>query len=254
MSNNQGMTVTIFPTHVRVPNGLGAFKNVSLQDFTNEISRVQAGQEQQQAPKLSFRLPNEAVSVRYNQHELEILMYFEEAKREIRYGNRKYTIPFPATVIKVTLKSNGKGGWTVEGVKWLCTDYKEDEVPNLSNWEFINRNYNNHLWTLPFPNQYGDGGMCTGANSYRSLYQYDLRGLNELFYTILVASPFNNDLWGYGNRGVRMEGNGPGDWFNQLSRLDKYPWHLMPGYPQNGQTPVTQTEAPEEEDEDDEEE
>jgi hypothetical protein len=251
MSNNQGLQVTIFPTHARVPNGLGAFKNVALQDFFNEISRVAAGQEQQTAPKLAFRLPNEALSVRYNQHELELLMYFEEAKREVRYGNGRYTIPFPATVIYVQLKTNGKGGWTVERVKWLCTDYKVDEVPNIANWDFTPRNFNNHLWTLPFPNQYGDGGMCTGANSYRSLYNYDLRGLNELFHTILVASPFNNDLWGNGARGVRMEGNGAGDWFRQLSRLDKFPWHLMSGYPQ----PTTvNAAAADEEDEDDEEE
>lgn len=237
-----GLQVTIFENHVRVPNGLGSFKNVSLQDFQKEIARVAAGMEQDGQPKQAFRLPNEAVCVRYNQHELDVLMYFPESKQTVTYDNKKYDIPFPATVILVKLKSNGKGGWTVESVLWLCTDYKIDEVPNLDNWEFSPRRYQNHLWILPFPNQYGNGGMCVGANSYRSLYNHDLRGLNELYYTILVASPFNNDLW-HNAGNVINDPPHPRTWFNQLSRLEAFPWGRMRDYP--NQTPV---EVEEEED------
>lgn len=232
MSNEQGMVVTIFPTHVRVPNGLGAYKNVSLQDFYSEIARVAAGTEQAGKPKQSFRLPNETLSVRYNEHELELLMYFPESKQNIRHGSSKFTVPFPNTVIHVNLKSNGKGGWAVEGVKWFCTDYSMDEVPNIDKWDFTPRQYQNHLWVLPLPNQYGNGGMCVGSNSYRSLYTHDLRGLNELYYHILIASPFNNDLWHRGVNGLRFDGNGAAAWFRFLSTLEAFPYNRLGGYPQ----------------------
>lgn len=233
--SNEGIQITLFETHARVPNGMGSFKNVSLQDLHQEIGRVCAGAEQNSQPKQSFRLPNEAVSVRYNQHELDVLMYFEEAKREVTYGDRKYTIPFPATVVLVRLKSNDKGGWAVEAVRWLCTDYKEDEIPNLSEWEFTPRGYSNHLWCLPFPNQYGEGNMCVGRNSYRSLYTHDLRGLNELYYHILIASPFNDDLWHNAVRILDYSGNSPRGWFKMLSEQEAFPYYKLSGYPQPAQ-------------------
>jgi hypothetical protein len=233
MSNNsQGLEVTIFPTHVRVPNGMGSFKTISLHDFYQEIGRVAAGANPDSQPKQSFRLPNEAVSVRYNKNELDVLMYFPEEKREVRYGSSTYTIPFPNTVILVSLKSNGKNGWTVERVKWLCTDYTMDEVPNIADWNFTPAQWSNHLWVLPFPNQYGDGGMCVGRNSYRSLYTHDLRGLNELFHHILIASPFNDDLWHRGVSGLRYDGSSPRGWFKILSDLETFPYNRLGGYPQ----------------------
>lgn len=252
MSNEQGLQVTIFATHVRVPNGMGSYKNVSLHDFHKEISRVAAGNEQESQPKQGFRLPNEAVSVRYNQHELEILMYFPEAMREVRHGNSKFTIPFPNTVVLVPMKSNGKGGWTVERVKWLCTDYTMDEVPNIADWDFTPRQFANHLWVLPLPNQYGDGGMCVGSNSYRSLYTHDLRGLNELYYHILIASPFNNDLWHRGVNGLRFEGDAKG-WFRALAEMTAFPYNRLGGYPQQPtaeETADDENYALEEDDED----
>lgn len=228
-----GIQVTIFNSHVRVPNGIGSYKNITLQDFHQEIGRVVAGSDQVETPKVALRLPNECVAVRFNQHEVELLMYFEEAKRPIRYREDKpREIPFPATVIRVFLKSNGKGGWTVEQVKWLCTDYKEDEVPGLDGkWsDFRPAAMVNHLWTLPFPNQYGDGAMCVGRNSYRSLYSTnDLRGLNELYYHILIASPFNDDLWPRG--GVLKNPKNVRPWLTELSKLETFPWHTMVGQP-----------------------
>lgn len=245
-----GTQVTIFTTHVRVPNGMGSFKNVTLQDFYAELGRVLAGQDQQETPKIALRLPNECVAIRYNQHEIEMLLYFEEAKRSVRYREDKpREIPFPATVIYVYLKSNGKGGWTVERTKWLCTDYSEDEVPGLDGkWSgFRPEGMANHLWTLPFPNQYGDGNMCVGANSYRSLYATnDLRGLNELYYHILIASPFNDDLWPRSN--VLKSPPNVRSWLTTLSKEEKFPWHMMVGQPnQPTRVPVTAV-AEEEED------
>lgn len=245
-----GLQVTIFPTHVRVPNGLGSFKNVSIHDFHQEISRVATGGEQVSQPKVSFRLPSEAVSVRYNLHEIDVLMYFPETKREIRHNSSKYTIPFPNTVVFASLKSNGKNGWALERVKWLCTDYKEDEVPNLDKWEITPSQYSNHLWPLPFPNQYGDGGMCVGHNSYRSLYTNDLRGLNELFYHILVASPFNDDIWHRGAAGLRYEGSNAQGWFKILARLNEFPYDRLGGYPRTAPAaPAIPEEGNDDEDE-----
>ncbi len=262
MSTKEGLPVTIFDTHVRVPNGLGSWKNVSLKDFQQEIARVAAGEEQTATPKLHFRLPNETVSISHNLHEMDLLMYFPEAKREVRYSTSKFTIPFPATLILVKLKSNGKGGWMVESVRWLCTSYLEDEVPDLGRLDFTPRQYNNRLWTLPFPNQYGDGNMCVGRNAYRSLYTNDLRGLNELFHHILIASPFNDDLWHVGSRGLTIPGRGDGAkaWFTFLSRQETFPWANMPGFPQTVNVNVSveaaddtnfALEADDEEDEDD---
>lgn len=232
MSNEQGMQVTIFPNHVRVPNGMGSYKNVTLHDFYQEIARVAAGNDQEQSqPKQSFRLPNEAVSIRYNQHDLDVLMYFPEEMREVRHGTAKFTIPFPNTVIFCTLKNNGKGGFAVENVRWFATDYKMDEVPSLEKWEMVAQQYRNHLWILPFPNQYGNGGMCVGANSYRSLYTRDLRGLNELYHHILVGSPFNDDLWHRSVNGLRHDGNARA-WFRYLSTLTQFPYDHLGGYPQ----------------------
>lgn len=234
-----GTPVTIFNTHVRVPNGMGSYKNVSLRDFHAEIGRVLAGEAAQETPKIPLRLPNECVAIRYNQHEVELLMYFAEAKRPIRYREDKAkTIPFPATVVHVYLKSNGKGGWTVERAKWLCTDYTEDEVPGLDKWsDFRPGQMGNHLWTLPFPNQYGDGNMCVGRNSYRSLYATsDLRGLNELYHHILIGSPFNDDLWP--RSGALKNPPNVRAWLTTLSKEEKFPWHLMVGKPNATTVPV----------------
>lgn len=245
-----GTQVTIFNTHVRVPNGIGSFKNVTLQDFYKELGRVIAGSEQQETPKTALRLPNECVSVRFNQHEVEMLMYFEEAKRDVRYREDKpKNIAFPATVIYVYLKSNGKGGWTVERAKWLCTDYTQDELPGLDSiGEFRPGNLQNHLWCLPFPNQYGDGNMCVGRNSYRSLYTADLRGLNELFHHILIASPFNDDLWGNISGRVNGAGNGVKSWLTLLSKEEKFPWTRMPGYSQSNAASAEDEDGEDDED------
>lgn len=244
---SQGLQITLFNTHARVPNGMGSFKNISLEDFRNEIDRVCVGGEARTQPKLSFRLPNEALSVRYNQHELDLVMYFPEAKREVGHGTRRYNAAFPAVVVFVNLKTNGRGGWTVENVKWAATDYKEDEIPNLDDWEISPRGPVNHLWVLPFPNQYGDFRMCIGANSYRSLYSHDLRGLNELFYHNLIAAPFNDDLWSNGNARIANSMSSR-DWFSMLNEAETFPYHMLPG----NSSSSDDTDFDEEEEEDDE--
>lgn len=249
MSNNQGITVTLFDTHVRVPNGMGASKNISLPDFLTEIQRLNTGEEQTRDPLRAFRLPNEAVSFQMNRTELQLLMYFPEHIHELQHipnGTRKpnlYTCPIPPTVIFCKLQHNTSNNkWTLEQVKWFCTDYKEDEVPSIEGWGTSPGNYRNHLWPLPFPNQYGDGNMCVGANSYRTLYEPDLRGLNELYYHVLLASPFNNDL------GTRTKtGMSPSQLFNYLKNKEAFPFHILPSYPE----PSNPEPLPEDDDNDD---
>lgn len=251
--SSPGINVTLFDTHARVPNGLGSFKNITLQDFSLEVQRVCAGTESAGTPKVSFRLPNEAVSVRSNANEMDLIMYFEGAKREIRYGNAKYNAAMPPIVIFCTLKSNGKGGWAVENVKWFATDYTQDEIPNREGWDPTPRQMSNHLWILPFPNQYGDGGMCVGSNSYRSLYTHDLRGLSELYYHILIASPFNDDLWSSGQNKLSSHMNAR-TWFQMLVREETFPLHMLPGYPAPANAaPIPENDSEEDEDDEDDE-
>lgn len=226
-----GFDITIFDTHARVPNGLGSFKNISLEDLHAEIGRVIQGVSQESRPMNALRLPNETVSLKYSDNEVHLLMYFPAAKRQMRHYNRKYDVAMPPVLIHVQLKSNGKGGWMVENPRWFCTDMSEDDALNLAEMEMTPLNYQNHLWPLPFPNQYGDGRMCVGANSYRSLYTSDLRGLNELFYHILVASPFNDDLWGGGRFLKNSMNSGP--WFKLLDEAETFPFAYLPGYPQS---------------------
>ena len=225
-----GIPVTIFDNHVRVPNGLGSFKNVSIGDFLGELQAVAAGATPTSEVLQSLRLPNEAVSIRFNKNNVDLLMYFPEARRDVRYGANTYNVPFPPILIEAKLKSNGKGGWTVERVRWFMTDRKEDEVPMLTPDGLSPRGYSNHLWCVPFPNQYGDGNMCVGANSYRSLYEADLRGLNELYHHILVGSPFNNDLWSGGTR-VLANSIEAKRWFERLVRCESFPFGMLSGYP-----------------------
>lgn len=225
-----GIQVTLFENHVRVPNGLGSYKNVSIQDFLGEMQRVAAGAVAVTEPVHDLRLPNEAVSIRFNKNNVELLMYFPEARRDIRHGASTYNVPFPPTLIHVNLKNNGKGGWMVERVRWFITDRPEDEVPMLTSEGLSPRGYANHLWCVPFPNQYGDGSMCTGANSYRSLYAKDLRGMNELYHHILVGSPFNDDLWNGGTRALKQSINSKA-WFNLLVKSESFPFSYLAGYP-----------------------
>lgn len=243
-----GIEITLYDTHARVPNGMGSFKNITLQDFRKEIDRVCLGGEVELHPKQSFRLPNEARAVRYNVNELELVMYFPAAKREVGYGSQRYNAAFPAVVIFVTLKTNGRNGWTVENVRWAATDYTEDEIPNLDDWE-IAPNSAHHLWVLPFPNQYGDFRMCIGANSYRSLYTQDLRGLNELFYHNLIAAPFNDDLWANGSSRITRPMNAR-TWFNQLNQAETFPYDMLPGY--SGTPEASEQDEDDFEEEDDE--
>lgn len=234
MSNNEGITVTLFDSHVRVPNGMGANKNISLTDFVAELQRVATGGDQQREPLRAFRLPNEALSIKVNRNELHILMYFPERIHDLQYipnrsrdGRGTYSCPIPPTVIFCKLQHNSSNNkWTLEQVKWFCTDYKEDEVPSLEDWGTNPQNHRNHLWPLPFPNQYGDGNMCVGANSYRTLYEPDLRGLNELYHHVLLASPFNDDL------GTRTkDGWEPVRLFRFLKDKPAFPFEILPGHP-----------------------
>lgn len=235
MSNTPGIQITLFENHVRVPNGQGAFKNISMDDFKREIDRVASGTPQEQRePMRSFRLPNEVVAMKASATQLHLLMYFPERIADLQYipnrsrgGRGTYRCPIPPTVIYCKLVHNsGNNRWAVEAVKWFCTDYKEDEVPSLDDWGTSPNNYRNHLWPLPFPNQYGDGNMCVGANSYRSSYDTDLRGLNELYHHVLLASPFNDDL------GTRTaESWSPSQLFSYLKDKEAFPFGILPGYP-----------------------
>lgn len=241
-----GLTITIYDNHARVPNGMGSYKNISLQDLHKEIGRVLAGNDSEQTPMTALRLPNETVSVKFNSQEVQLLMYFPAAKREMRHFTKKYNVAMPPVLVSCNLKSNGKGGWMVENPRWFCTDLSEDDALNLNDMDLSPRNYSNHIWCLPFPNQYGDGRMCVGANSYRSLYTSDLRGLNELFYHILVASPFNDDLWS-GGRALKNS-TGSVAWFKKLHTAKTFPFQELAGYPNPTETPA-QSDDEEEDDE-----
>lgn len=252
MSNSQGINVTLFDTHVRVPNGQGAYKNITLQDFKAELDRVSVGAQQEQAEAMrAFRLPNECLTIKVNRTSLHLLMYFPERTHELQYSGRgggrvgRYTCPIPPTVVWVRLEHNSSNNrWVVEQTKWFCTDYKEDEIPSLEGWGTAAQAYGNHLWALPFPNQYGDGNMCVGANSYRTLYDTDLRGLNELYHHVLLASPFNDDL------GTRTkDGWSPRQLFQFLDGKEEFPFEILPGHP--GRITETVPESDDDEDEDD---
>lgn len=249
MSNNSGIQITLYENHVRVPNGQGAFKNISMGDFKAELDRVVSGEAtQEREPTRSFRLPSETVAMKSSRTELQLLLYFPERIADLQYapnrsrgGKGTYRCPVPPTVIFCKLNHNTNNNrWTLEQVKWFCTDYKEDEVPSLDDWGTNAQNHRNRLWALPFPNQYGDGNMCVGANSYRTLYDTDLRGLNEVYHHVLLASPFNDDL------GTRTrDGWSPSQLFSYLKDKEAFPFGILPGYP------TAVTESPDELDEDD---
>lgn len=251
--SQQGVSVTIYDTHVRVPNGLGSSKNITLQDFKAELDRIVNNTGEQEAEALrGFRLPNECVTIKVNKHELQLMMYFPERVHMLEFtrGNkRKYSCPVPPTVVWVKLVHNSSNDkWAVEGVKWFATDYKEDEIPSLETWGLTIQHYRNHLWALPFPNQYGDGNMCVGANSYRTLYERDLRGLNELYHHVLLASPFNTDL------GTKTKDSwSPAQLFQFLDGKESFPFEILPGHPGRVNEPVPDEESDENEEEDEDE-
>lgn len=241
-----GIPITIFDTYVRVPNGNGSFKNIAIDDFIEEVKRMKT-QGARETPGTAFRFPNEVLSAEVSSNTCNMLLYFPEAMRTVKYQPRdtrrsvEYEIPFPATIIRIMMKTDANRRWIVENVRWYATDMTMDEIPNIKG---LDMTPSNRIYPLPFPNQYGDGRMCTGANSYRSLYEHDLRGLNELYHGVLVASPFNDDL------GVKINVSlGPRAWFERLSKLKEFPYKYCNGY--TGRSTV---ELPPSDNDDDEEE
>lgn len=244
---SSGLTITIFDTHVRVPNGTGSFKNISRGDFIEEVKRMETNEPARATAGTAFRFPNEVLTAEVSPAQCRLLMYFPAAKRTVKHiasGSRHakaYEIPFPATLIHVTMTADAAGRWVLQQPRWYCTDMNIDEVPSIRGLDFTPQN---RIWALPFPNQYGDGRMCVGQNNYKSLYSNDLRGMNELFYGVLIDSAFNDDL------GVRINLSiNPNKWFEKLSKLDEFPFKYLSGYV--GRSTVAIEEEDEEEENED---
>ena len=195
---SETLQVYVTDTHARVPNGLGGYKSISLLDFGKELIRIAEDQEETSIGT-AIRFPNEMVSMRFSSSKIDMLLYFPSRKVTLKYHDRNIKeypgCIVPNVLIKVEMtKMEGPEGirWSMGEVKWWTTDLSSPEIPPYQSLQ--EGIFSGRIFAVPLPNQYGNGGMCVGHNSFRTSYENNWVAMNELYWHVLIGSPFNGDL------------------------------------------------------------
>lgn len=193
MSNEQLLKATISSEgYAEVSNGLFN-KKVSIKDFASVINSLVA-QEDQVVSNSTFRYPGSIHSVTRTNNGYIANLYYDERECEVRHSSGgKKNIYMPNVMIRVELNNiSGKPGeFSLGNIRWYGTDKSRTALP--TDWP-TGSNSRDHIWTLPFPNIFGDARMCTGGNRLPSVIYQDWTVLDMLYHDVLIGSPFNNDL------------------------------------------------------------
>lgn len=229
MSSN--VVATITPDgYVSVQNGPFT-KNISIKDFAAAISTLVA-EEDQVLDQTSFRYPSSIHSVTKTNQGYTVNLYYPECVKTLRHTSAgRKTMYMPNVMIRVTLKEiQGRtNNFSLGDIYWYATD--KDRIALGTDWP-RGGSSRDHIWTLPFPNVYGDARMCTGGNRLPSVIYQDWTVLDMLYEDVLCGSPFNNDL------GVRSisESMNPSQWFNFLGDhyeqedTERFPYDKLVNY------------------------
>lgn len=230
MSNNV-LQVTVSPEGwVGVSSG-DITKKISIKDFSSVINSLVA-QEDQTIANASIRYPSSVHSVTRTNTGHIVNLYYPECETEVRHTSAgAKMIYMPNVMIRVELRDiAGKpGSYSLGSLYWYATDKSRVALP--VDWP-TGGSTRDHIWTLPFPNIYGDSRMCTGGNRLPSVIYQDWTVLDMLYYDVLVGSPFNNDL----NIPSLSNPVRPGAWIESLNAqwanedTERFPYELLRNY------------------------
>ena len=178
--------------YAEVSNGI-LNKKVSLKDFASVINSL-ISQEDQVITNSTTRYPSSVHSVIRTNQGYVVNLYFPEQEATVTHsGHTPQTIYMPNVMIRVELREiQGKQGeYSLGNINWYATD--KNRTALTTDWP-TSGNTRDHIWTLPFPNIFGNASMCTGGNRLPSVIYSDWTILDMLYYDVLIGSPFNNDL------------------------------------------------------------
>lgn len=229
--SNDLLNVTISPDgYAEVSNGPFR-KKVSIKDFASVVNSLVA-QEDQVISNATFRYPESVHSVTRTNTGHVVNLYYPEREAEVRHSSAgKKMIYMPNVMIRVELREvQGKPGeFSLGNIRWFGTDKSRIALP--TDWP-TGANTRDHIWTLPFPNIFGDARMCTGGNRLPSVIYQDWTVLDMLYYDVLIGSPFNNDL------SIPCVSNAPraNVWIDQMhehwrdEESDRFPYDRLVNY------------------------
>lgn len=246
MANLPIVQVQIGVDYALVPNGLGGVKKITLADFMSELEQACASAQISSSSQSSSSnrgvrhiYPVSMFATSETPSTKTIYMYFPETRHDILHTNSEYYIKengknkargysdtiVPNVVVAIRLKfspnKEHKIRWVTDGnVLWMATPLSKSEACSASNIQV-----GSDFFPLPYNNQYDNGSMCTGGNSLQSVYYTDFSVAESLYYTTLLASPFNNDL---GLKGVNTSCSSQ-EWYTYLQYCEVYPYWYSTG-------------------------
>lgn len=233
--------ITLTADSVVVPNGHGGSKRISIPDFLAELQHSIVGNEESSSSssRMSGFIPPSSLCAMYesgNHRSRTLVMYYPSTRADILHTGTDRRISksrqtgyesciIPNTVVVLDLEfaptNEHNHRWTLKGLRYMATELSRSEVAALGRAPTISGGSGNHFYSLPFNNQYENGGMCTGGNALQSVFYNDFTVADSLYYNTLLGSPFNNDL---GLRGVGVEVNNTGTWYQYLQYCNEFPY------------------------------
>lgn len=216
--------------YARISNGK-IRKTITLKDYVRVLNSL-LGEESASFERSTIRYPSSVHSVSTTARGYTVNLYYPETEKELNHTRAGKGMSYvPNIMIKVDLiRNDGKTDeYSLGAIRWYCTD--KSRVSLGTEWP-TGGSSTGHIWTLPFPNVYGDARMCTGGNRLPSVIYNDWTVLDMLYNDVLCGSQFNNDL-GLNSVSDYNEGT---DWFRYLfdyyKRDDttRFPYEMLHNY------------------------
>jgi hypothetical protein len=215
--------VRIYDSHVEIKLPTGMTKTIGIGDFLTTLSKT-INQEDNLKTTL---FPANCYIFGQSITEMKLACYYPGKLREITFIPRgvhtptpmTFVIPFPNIVISHQLKRN-TDGWEHQHSRYYATTKTMGQLENKFLWE---KNEQEGIWVLPFPNIYPEGRLCHGANTLlKGPFRDNFRGL-DWHFAVLHNSPFNDDLQ---IPSIVKSSRGTA-YFTELSTHKTFPYELL---------------------------
>jgi hypothetical protein len=227
----------------------GVAKYITYDVFL-EIVRQAAGRASTEGPGavVGTSLPRNCIWFGRNADSMEMNFFYPEHVAEITYFSTKYTVVVPNIVIYHKLLKSGATEYSVETVRYFCTDHTSRTIPKV---KISQVDHGNRIYLLPFTNTYDRGHMCYGYNTMPKKVTVDNVRALDGYFQFLFNSPFNDDL---GVQALARASTPPKDWYGLLAKTAKdnkpFPYSKLRGWasmdrstPENDEVPAFADEA-----------
>lgn len=232
LSNSGEFTATVHSEgYVSISNG-DFRKKITLGDYSRVIGTL-VDETDQDLTGTTIRYPSSIHSSSKTNTGYVVNLYFPGKPATLRHSNgRSYSIMLPNVMIRVTLNEikSKRGEFSLGDIKWFATDKPAISLDTA--WP-SGPNSSDHIWTLPLPNIYSNGSMCTGGNRLPSVIYLDWTILDTLYHDLLLGSPFNNDLSIHNTPSAYRRGS---EWLAKLQEVyqdeehGNFPYELLTNY------------------------